>query len=42
MDAAAELLAENYDLETPPKISISPSWWQWLPLAPFRIEVLIR
>ena len=42
MDAAAKLLEEKYDLETPPTISVSPSWWQWLPLAPFRIEVITR
>lgn len=29
-------------LESAPQIEIDPAWWQWLPIAPFRIEVVVE
>jgi len=29
-------------LAAPPEIQLRPSWWPWLPLIPFRIDVVIR
>ena len=39
---AAQILTENLDLASRPKITISPTWWKWLPIAPFRIEVIVK
>jgi len=36
---AAQLLAEECELSTPPRIEISPSWWHRLPWMPARIRV---
>jgi hypothetical protein len=36
---AKQRLADQLRLASPPRISLSPSWWPWLPWAPFRIEV---
>ncbi len=41
-EIAAENLEENLDLTSKPKITISPTWWKWLPLAPFRIDVIVK
>jgi hypothetical protein len=37
--AAARVLRSNLSLEKEPEIDLSPSWWPWLPLIPFRIMV---
>ncbi len=42
LEKAAQLLKENYNLEKPPHIVLSPSWWRWLPLAPFRIQIITK
>jgi hypothetical protein len=42
LEAASRILEEHYNLESPPVISVSPSWWKRLPLAPFRIEIITR
>jgi baseplate J-like protein len=34
------LLEKNLPLEDSPQISLSPSWWPWVPIVPFRISVL--
>ena len=39
---AIENLEENFDLVSKPKIVITPSWWKWLPLNPFRINFVIK
>jgi len=39
---AIENLQENFDLVSEPEIAITPTWWKWLPLAPFRIEVSVK
>lgn len=36
--AAAKLRSE-FPLTSPPEIRLSPPWWPWLPLIPFRITV---
>ena len=33
-------LDESLPSATSPKIQLSPSWWQWVPVLPFRIEVV--
>lgn len=32
-------LEENLPLLSKPRISLTPSWWPWVPIVPFRIEV---
>ena len=32
------ILQENLDLEVPPRIKLSPSWWLRIPALPFRIS----
>ncbi len=36
---AKQVLQSNLPLAAPPTIDMSPSWWPWMPLIPFRIEV---
>ncbi len=36
---AKQVLQSKLPLAAPPEIQISPSWWPWLPLIPFRITV---
>lgn len=36
---AAAMLQAQFPLQAPPEVTISPSWWPWLPLIPFRITV---
>ena len=38
-EAAAQVLGSDLPLVSAPQIDLSPSWWPWLPLIPFRIEV---
>lgn len=37
--AAAAMLTQALNLESPPQISIEPAWWPWLPLVEMRIDV---
>lgn len=37
--AAARVLTSELPLAGPPQIDLRPSWWPWMPLIPFRIEV---
>ncbi|HET6594353.1 MAG TPA: baseplate J/gp47 family protein [Anaerolineales bacterium] len=37
---AQGLLEHNLTLEDAPEIHLSPSWWPWVPIAPFRIAVV--
>jgi len=32
-------LVSKLSLREEPKISVTPSWWRWLPLIPFNISV---
>lgn len=36
---AAQLLKKTLALSEPPDIHITPAWWPWMPLIPFRITV---
>jgi hypothetical protein len=36
---AGALLRSRFPLDRPPEIRLSPAWWPWLPLIPFRITV---
>lgn len=38
-DAAGARLRASLALSASPQISLSPAWWPWLPLIPFRITV---
>jgi hypothetical protein len=37
---AQTLLKNNLALEDPPEIHLSPPWWPWVPIVPFRISVV--
>jgi hypothetical protein len=37
--AATQVLMSKLPLEKSPEIDLSPSWWPWMPLIPFRISV---
>jgi hypothetical protein len=39
---AQSLLDRNLPLQSRPKIALTPSWWPWVPIVPFRIEVVTR
>ena len=36
---AKQVLQSDLPLAAPPTLEMSPSWWPWMPLIPFRIEV---
>jgi hypothetical protein len=38
--SAQSLLDETLPLANAPVITLSPSWWQWIPVMSFRIEVV--
>jgi hypothetical protein len=38
---AVAALESRLPLAAPPVIKLTPSWWPWLPLIPFRIDVVI-
>jgi hypothetical protein len=42
VDSALARLNESFAFAAPPQIETRPSWWPWLPLAPFRIDVVIK
>jgi hypothetical protein len=37
---AQTLLENNLPLQDPPEIHLSPAWWPWMPIVPFRISVV--
>ena len=39
-DRARSLLIRDLPLQDPPEIQLTPSWWPWLPIVPFRISVV--
>lgn len=41
-DAIKEQLASELSLRDEPEISLTPSWWPWLPLIPFNVEVVVK
>ena len=36
------LLEKNLPLDGTPQINLSPSWWPWVPIVPFRISVVTQ
>jgi hypothetical protein len=42
VDSALARLNETFKFSSPPLIEITPNWWPRLPLAPFRIDVVIH
>lgn len=42
LDSALARLNESFTFSSPPQIEMRPGWWPWLPLTPFRIEVVIQ
>lgn len=40
VDAARSRLEKAFTWKNEPEISMSPAWWQWVPLPPFQIEVM--
>jgi hypothetical protein len=39
-DRAPGLLKQGLQLEDAPDVSLSPAWWPWVPIVPFRISVV--
>jgi hypothetical protein len=37
---AQSLLEKSLPLDAAPEINLSPSWWPWVPIVPFRISVI--
>lgn len=42
LSAAQSRLKQNLPLASEPKVSLSPAWWPWVPIVPFRIEVVTQ
>jgi hypothetical protein len=41
-ERAEALLKQSLPLEGSPEIQLSPSWWPWMPIVPFRISVVVQ
>ncbi|MEI7990595.1 MAG: hypothetical protein WCI88_16300, partial [Chloroflexota bacterium] len=41
-EQAIKQISEKLQLETQPKITITPDWWRWLPFLPFRMTIIIN
>jgi len=39
VDEARSRLENSFAWESKPVISMFPTWWKWIPLLPFRIEI---
>lgn len=42
LDTAIANLEANIALAAPPEIEITPAWWHYLPIAPFRIKLIVE
>jgi hypothetical protein len=42
IEIASQNLQENLELSETPTITLTPSWWKWMPIAPFRIELVMK
>ncbi len=42
MESAVARLEDSFKLTSPPVIKLTPGWWPWLPLLPFRMSVVIQ
>ncbi len=41
-ERARSLLKQNFPLAGSPEIQLSPAWWPWMPIVPFRISVVTQ
>jgi len=41
-ESAQTVLDENLPLASSPRITFTPSWWKWVPIVPFRVEVVTQ
>ncbi|HSD84397.1 MAG TPA: baseplate J/gp47 family protein [Anaerolineae bacterium] len=41
-ERAQALLEQNLPLAGSPEVQLSPSWWPWVPIVPFRISVVVQ
>lgn len=41
-EAAAAALQGGLELESAPRIQVLPAWWPWLPIIPFRIDIVTQ
>ncbi|HEY3474998.1 MAG TPA: hypothetical protein VGK56_10330, partial [Anaerolineales bacterium] len=39
---AQNLLEKGFPLDGRPEIKLSPAWWPWIPIVPFRISVVTQ
>jgi hypothetical protein len=39
---AEQALARSFEFESAPQVQLTPSWWPWLPLIPFRVQVVVQ
>jgi hypothetical protein len=37
---ARTILEQSLPLQNPPEVHLTPSWWPWVPIVPFRISVM--
>lgn len=42
VEEAQSLLDKSFEWEDKPVVTMFPSWWKWIPLVPFRIEVVTK
>lgn len=42
VESATSILNRLVILSAPAQIEVNPSWWQWLPLVPFRMNIIIQ
>lgn len=41
-EQARDLAARFDDFDGPPQVELTPAWWPWMPLIPFRVEVIVQ
>jgi hypothetical protein len=41
-EQALALVARSSRFESAPQIELTPAWWPWMPLIPFRVQVVIQ
>ncbi|MBI5295920.1 MAG: baseplate J/gp47 family protein [Chloroflexi bacterium] len=39
---ALALVADSQEFDSAPQVELTPDWWPWLPLIPFRVQVVIQ
>ncbi|MFZ5882070.1 MAG: baseplate J/gp47 family protein [Chloroflexota bacterium] len=41
-EQARDLAAGFDEFDGPPQVELTPAWWPWMPLIPFRVEVIVQ